>query len=1789
MELLNKTLENLREKLIDVSNRNKLINFNHSYKKRCVRVIDELPNQLAETLLSGKEMTFVSIEEPTEKQLIEHGYLTVDEESGETSESKPYPKAEEWAKILGFNTSYVVPDNYTENLENKHSDTNIQTLFYKYELETILKSIFYISESSKKETGANILYFNFGFLRWKDSENSKSGIAPLYSIPVSMTKGRLNMAKGIYEYTIKHSGTDIIENLSLREKLKRDFALALPEISEKETPESYMQKIENLIKGRPSWKIERYITLGLLDFTKSLMYRDLDPANWSSDKSLLNNELVKQILTGVDRSDSEEEVTYGYADDYSIDNYEDEVHDKYPLLFDADSSQHSAIIDVVNGKNMVIEGPPGTGKSQTITNLVGSLLKMGKSVLFMAEKQAALDVVHEKLKSVGLEDFCLNIHGKADKKSVIESIGKRIKKRGSYKTPAEYLSQIEKYENLKNRLNEYEEVVNSEWKDSGFTVNKILTAAAAYRESVSTDIKDTIDFSVVNIDKSAFDKFVDELETFATLTTNILGQDDKTNNINHHPWKGFTNDINSYQVDDALDALSKWTLSLNNYETTLDYYKDKYSFIEQPKSYDETPESLNHIKEVLNISTGVDFDNLHQYKVDEIDLYERCISSYKAFIKAKESLQTKYSDDLFDNISSLNKEINIPENARKVKGNLTIFELEEVMEKLEKLENLANDFHSVVSDVNKVTQDENISTSLEGIDRLNKVLNVVKKIKFENISYRDLSLNNQKTFDAFKILKNQVIEAKDLTQKVSEIFELDMLPENHILESLKKTITEEKSFKWLRSDYRNAKKQLKEYISNPYAKIPELINAISDVKRLRNIEDEMNQMHQSTPLSKYVAGIATDISRLEDVIEFYKNIEEKFGTGFGEKFKTRDFILKATDEEIQALQNIANINQEVNLNGFIHEINEISSKLGFQVDKSKDFLSEEGAISLMKSFSNDVYEFIKDVAFLGQKDSTFGHFLSSIELVNNYLKERDIFDKLDANIFFKSDIFLSDERRVIDIEKTVEFIRTIQSDKYKNEVSKYVLDNLSKDTFDEFDEIFFKIEEAYLESINSRNIFNDFAGMDITWFDAEKTSIQDAINRNEQAIKSPEELDNWIEYLRIHKRMQSSNLHQFCDYALKENKLPDLANIFRSYVFNKLAIQICKENEVIEQFSSNAHDKNITDFVEVDHKLKVLNQDMVASSIDAKTKTVYGNGYGRVSSFTEMALLSHEMTKQTRHAPLRSLISRAKSSLMALKPCFMMSPMSVSQYLKPGDIQFDVVIMDEASQIKPEDAIGSIARGAQVVIVGDPKQLPPTSFFDRQDNIESEEETVIDNQESILDAAMNVFDLRTLKWHYRSRHEDLIQFSNLNFYKDNLIVFPSPINNGNLGIRHIPVTNGVYMNRKNIPEARKIAEHVRHHLIENKEESLGIVAMNSEQQKFIESAIEDLERSDEQFSKLLNESYQRKEPLFIKNLENVQGDERDVMFISTTYGPESEGGRVMQRFGLRARDGHRRLNVLLTRAKMRMHVFTSLRSSDVSNTSSNRGVRALNKFLKYCETGQLDRTETNLNKEPDSDFEIAVMNMLERHNFECVPQVGAAGFFIDIAVKDPNHPGEFLMGIECDGATYHSSNSARDRDRLRQQVLEGLGWNIKRIWSTDWFRNPQRALEPIIKELKELRENLTEKVNDIPNQEINEQSQEQFSFNKNDELLEMGIKEKLEKFNNDEISVFFPKTDTRRRLLSPRMIELFASKYPTTKSEYLSEIPEFMREVVDKHEENKYLTSVLDIISNDVESGEWLN
>jgi very-short-patch-repair endonuclease len=545
-----------------------------------------------------------------------------------------------------------------------------------------------------------------------------------------------------------------------------------------------------------------------------------------------------------------------------------------------------------------------------------------------------------------------------------------------------------------------------------------------------------------------------------------------------------------------------------------------------------------------------------------------------------------------------------------------------------------------------------------------------------------------------------------------------------------------------------------------------------------------------------------------------------------------------------------------------------------------------------------------------------------------------------------------------------------------------------------------------------------------------------------------------------------------------EGQVEDIPGLFERSFRRGLLFAAIEKESVLREFFGREHNERIERFRELDDKLANLSRDLIRARLAAGIPRDRGDDD---IPKAEIGLLRKEIGKRMRHIPVRQLLGKIPTLLPRLKPCVLMSPLSVAQYLEASHETFDVVIFDEASQIPVWDSIGAIARGRQLIIVGDPKQLPPTNFFngggsDDEDDVTPEEHKDL---ESILDELMtHGLRHKRLQWHYRSRHEGLITFSNRQYYENNLLTFPSPeMAHGGVRFRHLAGARyDKGKSRTNRVEAEALVKELILRLRDEKaaRRSYGVVTFSQAQQQLIENLLDEERRKFPEVEQHFgDEPPVEGEPVFVKNLENVQGDERDVIFFSICYGMD-EAGKISMNFGPLNRDGgERRLNVAVTRAKHEVLVFSGLRADQIDLTRSRaRGVRDLKYFLDYADRGPralVAATHASGSGEADSEFERLVADRIRAAGFEVHHQVGCSGYRIDLAVVDPENPGSYLLGVECDGATYHRAATARDRDKLRQAILEDLGWKLHRIWSTDWWHDSGAETEKLLVRLDDLK------------------------------------------------------------------------------------------------------------------------
>lgn len=591
------------------------------------------------------------------------------------------------------------------------------------------------------------------------------------------------------------------------------------------------------------------------------------------------------------------------------------------------------------------------------------------------------------------------------------------------------------------------------------------------------------------------------------------------------------------------------------------------------------------------------------------------------------------------------------------------------------------------------------------------------------------------------------------------------------------------------------------------------------------------------------------------------------------------------------------------------------------------------------------------------------------------------------------------------------------------------------------------------------------------------TKIADIATRHKACMDHFDALSHWLEYNETRNACEKAGLKLFTDVIVsRDNTVPDVLGAFERGFYTQWISNYIDDIPAVQTFKKNVFESKIAEFT----KLDVSQYDIARRRIRQAIINTFPSLDETAPKGSELAILRHEMEKRTRHMPLRKLFQQIPSLLLKLKPCLMMSPLSVAYFLSADQYHFDMVIFDEASQIFPQDAIGAMFRADQVIIAGDTKQMPPTNFFGAgpggSTDYDDESEEIEELGESILEESEVKLPTRTLQWHYRSQHEHLIAFSNQAIYEGHLVTFPSSNERmKDTGVEFIYVKDGYYESSPknyNKVEAERIVELIKEHIETHPERSLGVIAFSEKQQQAITAAVQRFreKQNDPRYEQFFAED--KEDEFFIKNLENVQGDERDTILFSVGYARTkkqiADGKPMSMRFGpLGLAGGERRLNVAITRAKINVKLVSSIQPSDIDITRTrSEGIRMLRAYIEFAMHGTSALVQSGQDREHD-EFANAIAEFIRANGYEVVQHVGLSGYRIDMAVKHPSELVDlYAVGIECDGYSYSNARTTRDRERLRKSVLTNMGWNMYRVWSTAWFSDPKHEGERLLVYIK---------------------------------------------------------------------------------------------------------------------------
>jgi very-short-patch-repair endonuclease len=1600
-------------------------------------------------------------------------------------------------------------------------DLRLQTKLTAEVLESTLRNLRRAASTAVEETGINYLHLALGFLSWTEQESSRvSRLAPLILIPVVIERS-FDARQERYLYTLRWTEEEIQHNLSLDKRLERDFGLRLPKFEagqtqsfeegqtqtlgegqtpsdqtpsdqtpSGQTPSGYFGRVERMTASRPGWTVNRQMLVGFFSFHKLMMYADLQDDAWAESGAMAEGSVLADIVLGSERSE-----TALYAKEYDIDRDDDAI--AIPLPLDIDSSQHSALVDIAKGRNLVIEGPPGTGKSQTITAAIATAMSAGKTVLFVAEKMAALEVVHAKLKSIGLGPFCLDMHSdSASPRRVMASLKERLEAR--FALPEKVDELTTRLGVAQNEIAAYLQATSQIVEPLGRPLYELFWQVIELRQRgihpLDGDAANALPWQV---NSETFARNRELLEVLA----NACGE---FRNFRDNPWRGFEPSCATGQsagpIEGALREMREIAIGRETLRQGLTSLVGTSSDPQSARRWDalattELPQRLEALASADSISSRDLIARL--IGDDEAATARQCCDQIEGYRAATGELAGQQLTPWENSAAKFAEVIpRIRPWAKRLQavGVSDLRGLRLWAQETKRTIDQACGFGKLLSAVG-LGSARNFEELRQGLDRL-------RLFTHEVVADRQVitpAIFLPETPSAWGRGSTASSALRATREELANSMHLESIPPPDELRRIAEGVRAHlrRWLRFLKGEYRHGIAAIARFWRTGVAADPN--RQLAAIEQYQQFVPKLEAFATDATLRRLFGddfqGIDTDWEKLHRRIGWVAKVR-KLGMDHATIMRTFEAIDAALGQT--ALGQAAS-SAEVSL----AESTETdppqrldADALATCIERADIRLGEQQQIGLLgwdstttgriplEELSSRLSEFESALAdietliepFSWQPQATLADTFRIAVLVVKTAKRKDELASDESSRRVLGKWHQGEQTDCAAIREALRCRESILATGLPQSEFEQLLAGESGTRLGEYAGLLRQHQPLAARWQLQRDSLGAHGELSPHWLCWDETSGEPAGGSRDAKAPTPErslveridrlseqidrliggmsELPSWANVSQLIARCRDAGLTPVVDSMLWGERASGMREVYVLTVLTRVAREVMSRSNTLTTFSRQSLQAARETYQKLDTGMQKLTRLEMAHKI-ASRPIPPGVSRGRVGELTQLGLIMHESQKQSRHCRVRDLLGRAGAAVQALKPCFMMSPLSVAQFADAGTLRFDLVIMDEASQIRPEDALGALARGQQMVVVGDPKQLPPTSFFDGDaEEVEADEATSVDNTESILEAAMKTCQpVRRLRWHYRSRHESLIAFSNEHFYDGDLIVFPSPgERSGRLGVSHQRIENGFFKDRRNLTEAQAVVEAVVEHAIAHPDESLGIGTFNRPQCDLIAEMVDRRCQQDPQAREAIDKLSASQEPFFVKNLENLQGDERDVIFISYTYGRDEASGRVFNRFGpINSEVGWRRLNVLVTRARKRVRVFSSLSPEEIQITPrSSRGLVAFRDYLKYAQTGESTARPKVTGRQPDSPFEIAVAGIVRSIGLHAEPQVGVAGYFIDIGVRLPDSA-DFLLGIECDGATYHGSVSARDRDRLREEVIRSRGWHLHRIWSTDWF------------------------------------------------------------------------------------------------------------------------------------------
>ncbi len=1379
-------LNRLRSQLLDLTARNRLVNF--KYTRRSLRFANTSIDNAYKSLEDDKKLKLQYIPLPPEEE--------------------DYPSSKEYATHLGLSTVYELQES-TKSIEE------LQTLLYPKDLERTTRIIRGENRLAIDESGNHILFLAAGFLSYTITQGSRNSeyLAPLLFKPVQIERGNVDPVSGLYTYYLKSLDSDesIQDNVTLREKLNHELGFQLPIYKEGLNPSQYLQIIKEACSGRKGWKVNSHLSLVLLSFKSLALWADLDQ---QKDDSIIQNPLIKKLFGEEEEKEDDSSNPEGIAKEYSIDEH---PLAEIPLIYDADSSQHSALIDALEGKNLVIIGPPGTGKSQTITNLIALAMSRGKSVLFVSEKMAALEVVAKKIERAGLGEFCLELHSnKSNKKIVLHSIEKRLNQ--TFQSTKNTINEdMRSLRDMRKKLNNYAGLINQTIDIPGdLTIHDILWKLNRACQSLENNVEAIRHINFLNALSWGNEEIGSRRQILSDLSLHYSQLHLKPIN---HPLQGIIlnslSPISKFQIkqmlQDGFEAISNF---LSTYKNLPDEIKQNLISPELNLSWQEILKNLqpsstmneellkriektlsecssNEIREALTVLQALKIDFIESDKLITIT-NRQLIEKFPLVPSQIEDIPISKLNALTQNFASALSQIRTITSSSSLEQlqklvfclqsekqsqfkTLTLDKIILLSEKLSKLLN-SYKFNSSKEEDYKPLNNSEIEQTLEKTEKLNSqltsglipLLQLQEDLKFKNENSLDFSLlklynelidlspkmfyairSSHNNFKIKQSIKEIIMEAANLIEEQGELsnyFRFDSLPMTNVLVNYLTKLTKPSLWSFFSRQayvYTKACKNLFKQLPSKklfLEKLNQLLNwcqkkdaflSCSSKKiffekcfilgsiEQEDLENLINWQNNtdSLLLKKSQHHVIDFFSLTNKTLNILSENKEKILELIQVQINFQKYlsILNPYHQKIINLYELAKpliATSSISFNSLIDTYECLTSccyeinMLGKTIDLSANCSDLE---TLLKTTLNEIEPILHICQSLAPVSMTARQIKASIQAIKR-IDEKSIHIHANKILNYSAISFdkANDEQKLL--EKSLILALNINESKLPSSFKKILLvdPNKSAYLYKVLQKQFFCMKK-WKEVIDTNE--ETYALDPSLWFfinDETKNlnEIESLKTRFKTALENFESIDDWFIYQKNREKGMSLNLASLIHKLEEGIIIPNLLIHAFDYIYYNTCIgHVYSKFPDLAMINGYSLDNIRHQFSELDRKIISLNGTKLATNI-AQREIPKGRRSAKASNLTELALLKHEIEKTRRHIPIRKLMLQAGNAIQALKPCFLMSPLSVAQYLPKSALTFDILIIDEASQLRLPESFSAILRSKQIVVVGDPKQAP---------------------------------------------------------------------------------------------------------------------------------------------------------------------------------------------------------------------------------------------------------------------------------------------------------------------------------------------------------------------------------------------------------------------------------------------------------------------------------------------------